>query len=598
MATPYKTIGASVVAVATVVTTAVYMWWQQPVPAINAPRSQYEAEIMLAVKNRQAAMGRTTSYTLSYIGRINTAKSAARTNMLGCIRSADGYRWTSWDTNMTFQGSGTANPEEYTLSSALSRILPYPGLTAGWVPVTIHRYPNYWRTDTFGHSPYLTYWMGTNIAPIVLLPYRAASSFGGPYNQTNPEDPLYCGTIKIDYTAASNLIDTVGNEPVAPNQYAAGVKASLAPAGVTVIATHWLVPPDYWMTTGDWDGNWPYDPSTNTMDEVPQGNVAWTNWVTLPTRTVILATNTWTTNIVGVTTNIYRHQNSVTNVSLCNAWTNAGTIGGPGLAFERDQYTRTPWSTSVYNDLCRPLSMMQWQVSYVPSVVGRYYGLHFNLVRDQVSPFTYHTNQWFWYDQSTSSFGYVPDSECLFTITCTPGYYLAVDITGFILVHTNTLPFGLTNGYWWLPVPPGGWITNGVSVVPPNLVAVLATTNTYGKLPKNNNFFAAQAPTGNWSVPAYGITSSVAIGYETNYVFNTLVPDIISRWIALNDTTFGPSIVGADPTTWRGDSSWATWPYYLFGGTVYTYGSDRPHSTFRVQFNDVITNYTCFAPAR
>ncbi len=107
----------------------------------------------------------------------------------------------------------------------------------------------------------------------------------------------------------------------------------------------------------------------------------WTNWVTLSTAHRITQTNYWDGIVISwsngvAVTNYYTPQetgSSVTNPSTyaghrsatnytytyqTNCWTNKS------FAFERDGDPYT-WSTNSYNDLARPLSIMQWQKSGV-----------------------------------------------------------------------------------------------------------------------------------------------------------------------------------------------------------------------------------------
>ena len=183
------------------------------------------------------------------------------------------------------------------------------------------------------------------------------------------------GRTNTKFVSVNLKTNTIGFVPAATAQFPDLVRSAILPAN-TVPKIYWLVPNNVFFESGSWDGSYPnYTTASNKV--LNAETIWWTNRVTLATGEFYSTTNYSTTNIVFTNgwfvpvggSNLVFTNGWVTNVLWSSIrYTNTTTIDvqSNGLfAFERD---RSPfaWSTSVYNDMSRALSAMQWQKSELP----------------------------------------------------------------------------------------------------------------------------------------------------------------------------------------------------------------------------------------
>jgi hypothetical protein len=388
MANAYKSIGNTTAAVVSLLAIGTLCWWQRTPGPINAPRPQDEAEIMTAVLERHYAMGRTNVYygadRLAYVSTVSSTTVSTVTTNIG------GTNYTTYVTN----------------------------------PVTVYitNSPALTLTNAIGFFPNAPYRLASGVRAAFLGRGLVdqwgvlGSGWGG---QVNLQFWGVQGYYATTYAAPQDY----NQDPIDPGSRMLGVNRDdgwIVPEDVYMQTgdTSWFGgrphtnvfggPLSYWTAWGD-SYNDTYGATWNECADkwFARSQYVWTNYVSKCDSTWRTTTNyatSYVTNriIGGVTNTITNISYSVTN------YINAGfrntyitdIIHPPGLSylddaesvsmvfpFERDDpgvnrvdfsigpfgasfyneagiYNPAFWSTNVYRDMGRALSLLQWIREY------------------------------------------------------------------------------------------------------------------------------------------------------------------------------------------------------------------------------------------
>jgi hypothetical protein len=389
MANPYKTIGNTAAAVVSVLAIGTALWFNRPVTPINAPRPQDEAEIMTACLERHYAMLRTQEqFTITRAEYVSTVSDT---------NAPDGFRYvTNSPASVQTNTIGFFPNATFNYSDSIRRAID-PCVT-GWYwterfgqPFVIdNEVALYWGTNRIGY-----YDCEDNARRMVnnegychwVVPTNTYVTTGA----WNPIDATASNYLDTDPTWWTNWVTLATTSMVVTLSYSNEVTTNIASITTNYVATSPDIYAGYYgiysTSFGDYLTYWLIGellpslsgptPSFYAGDLFFQQ--AATNWVAssyyigrwesattnLPETLYLVAdygppwdlTTSLGIDYGGMTTNyqIIVHTNYTTNLVIYNPWTD-----GKKFAFERNG---TPywWSTNSYNDLARPLSLMQWQ---------------------------------------------------------------------------------------------------------------------------------------------------------------------------------------------------------------------------------------------
>ena len=371
----YKSIGNTAAKVVSVLAVAGgLLWWQRGATYYPVPHPQDEAELMAACIERTMAITANTNFCFTKTYTATVSKTITGTNYLSLqIASSiqsNGMNWAygpdqvvySWPIGKaasldnvgdnSYQGMlGILTVYYYganDLSGNVFVLLSSSDYSAEW--------DNYGEYYTPNPLPAILSDGGSGCAP----PLLTASSVSGTKSNFTFALLVYS---YVTNAAAHTDTNTIGMFPNATYQYPTTIRNALSPSG----GRYWVLPPSFYMTTGNDPGYLTNFPTTH-LDSAPNW---WTNYVTAAQGTFLTTINYSLTNAVYTNyppaTNWVWQTNILWHSQLLINPTTADVDGGKLFAFERDQ-TPLYWSTNAYNDLARPLSLMQWQSSSVQIV--------------------------------------------------------------------------------------------------------------------------------------------------------------------------------------------------------------------------------------
>lgn len=452
--------------------------------------------------------------------------------------------------------------------------------------------------------------------------------------------------------------NTIGYFSNAANQYANAIRSAIDNTGPSWASypRSWLLPDPVFMTTGLWDGEFGSWDSEVLDEGRPYWSGAWhfpemawwTNYVARDTSTFLTTTNYSTTNIVWTNfppatnwfwqTNILWRSQLYTNTWTGNdrygystydgtfwLWTGYGRFSydpyqfnTPEFAFERDgnrayanggqfgvDSSSYYWSTNLYNDFGRALSLMQWQRQ------GEVYGydyLHHHCYGDPntLVVFTATNDAITGYAESTvtnvdggwpTNAPYllndgVPQIGATFGgsdwINLNGRTQLSVQVVYSIarLTFSNSTVFSITNGIWWPKL--NAWSTNATNYVSASILTL--SSNATSRLGSR------------WAVAPGCVTNSewfpVTIDDATILVQTMGRSFASTEWerllaLAASGTNYYHSVfsvamnhLGSPPPDMTGLPNFTT-----------SFDSDGPVVTYRVQFS-ALTNYLNHIPVR
>ena len=321
MANQYKQIGNTAVWVASLLATAGgLLWWGRAPTAFPMLRPQDEAEIMTAVLERRAAIGRPMQFTTTYganVSQVIVSNTYANLAFTSSIQS-NGMNWAygsnsvySWGTDQVVSLGANDGYGDYFGSIGGLNALYYNSYGSQGVEA--------WTSDG-SVTWYNTAWPGT--LPQTMDPYDSNG---------NPLDPGIYGELTAamtdgtssEYTwvypvyayitnsAATVLTNTIGYYPNAAYQYANAIRTALANPGPywTYFPPSWLLPSNTFMTTGNWNGEFgSWDGTTldgSAYFEQSLGVSWWTNYVAYNHGQYTTPTN-WSVTTTVFTNDTYR----------------------------------------------------------------------------------------------------------------------------------------------------------------------------------------------------------------------------------------------------------------------------------------------------
>ena len=413
--------------------------------------------------------------------------------------------------------------------------------------------------------------------------------------------------------------NTVGFFPNATFEYPAMIRSAIADSSAGV---KWLLPPTNYMATGDFDGT--FDPTN--LHYLVTDATWWTNWVTLNVQhltstTKYAATNVvWTNGVPIGTTNwgwktnvLYSTTNYAVTVSNYNAWT---ADGGKRFAFERDRKT-LPWSTNAYNDLARPLALMQWQkepLTWHPASIREaqsnfFWAGHLQMVwaTDDDINWSLRTNC-DWTSSGWTNLGY---GQSLFMLTAPDGKSFGVPVqNGFASLGAQA--FQMNFGDVWVVAVVGANYTTVANATPFTWSQVKhASVSTCYTQDLSGTFWLKYYPEGSYSVTSQAVDyvfwspleasttkieslSDIAPGGSVQIVSPMIINSSITSALAANAADLYSQIKAIYEVHALG---WFNTSFGLLTTSGPYDSADLDILTHRVQFAS-LTNYIHHAPAR
>ena len=327
MSYPYKTIGASSAAVASILALGTILWTHRTTRP-DMPRPQDEAAIMHAILERQYAMGRTNfQYTTTIPANVSqvitgsmvqvrvTSSLTLPTTAYAVIYAYDpslGFDYgCAFDQSVDITLSESAGVQTGTLTNQFyGGYSGGNGFFEGYDATITHPTGGVW-TVTVGGGYATIYWRSpANALPQTLAPFNVsddsptnAATYGALTITANTANtvPLYG---YITNSPAVTWTNTIGLFPNAEFRYPDGVRAAILPSGTT----NWILPDDSFMTTGVFDDTF-HPPMVYDTYTVYRGQFSgfrllntdtnwWTNWVTSATANWVTQTNYWDGTVI------------------------------------------------------------------------------------------------------------------------------------------------------------------------------------------------------------------------------------------------------------------------------------------------------------